>query len=619
MCGIVGFCEPDPARPVDEHLLRAATHSLAHRGPDGEGLLVRGSIGLGHRRLSIIDVGGGAQPIFNEDGTVGVVFNGEIYNYIEVRDELIREGHRFTTSSDTEVIVHAYEQYGPDCLERFTGMFAFAVWDGRDRSVFVARDRLGKKPLFYRHHHGRLAFASELKALLHDPSLPRQLDVDALDDYLAYSYVPTDRCILRGVEKLAPGHWMRWKDGRLTIRKYWDVLFDEQPRLSDDEWGERIEEELRRAVRLRLRSDVPLGIFLSGGVDSSTVTALASQELGGAVKTFSVNFREAGFDDSQFARLVADRYHTDHHEITVEDRGIDILADVAYHLDEPFGDPSALPTYYVCREAARHVKVCLSGDGADELLAGYSRYRLARKYRRYDRVPAPVRQAVGSLALAAMPAHVWGRGAIERFTASGLTRYFLQTSTFGLEERTALLSGHLEHRACAGPRWFERHFRPLGHDLVTALQHLDQKTYLVDDILVKVDRMSMQSSLEVRVPFLDHHVVETANAAPARLKLKGGCGKYILKKAMSPHLPPEVLQRSKLGFGVPIRHWFRGSLHDYARDWLLGEGSRSTAFLARGQMEQILRQHTAGMRDFSEKIWALLMFEHWCRRYRVSR
>jgi asparagine synthase (glutamine-hydrolysing) len=619
MCGIVGFCEPDPTRPVDEHLLRAATRALAHRGPDGEGFLVRGSIGLGHRRLSIIDVGGGDQPIFNEDGTMGVVFNGEIYNYIELRDELIRQGHRFTTCSDTEVIVHAYEQLGPDCLERFTGMFALAIWDGRDRSVFVARDRLGKKPLFYRHHGGRLAFASELKALLHDPSLPRQVDVEALDDYLAYSYVPSDRCILRGVEKLPPGHWMRWREGRLTVRQYWDVRFDEQPRFSDSEWGERIEEGLRRAVRLRLRSDVPLGIFLSGGVDSSTVTALACQELGGTVKTFSVSFREAAFDESRFARLVADRYHTDHHEIMVEDRGIDILADVAYHLDEPFGDPSALPTYYVCREAARHVKVCLSGDGADELLAGYSRYRLARRYRRYDRVPAVVRQAAGMLALAAMPAHVWGRGEVERLAASGLKRYYLQMSRFSLEERTALLSGYSEHRLGSGLRWFERHFKGQERDLVTALQHLDQKTYLVDDILVKMDRMSMQNSLEVRVPFLDHQVVETANAAPAGLKLRNGCGKYILKKTMAPHLPGEVLQRRKRGFGVPIKHWFRESLHDCARDLLLGAGSRSNAFLARGPMERILRQHAAGMRDFSEKIWALLVFEHWCRRYQASR
>ena len=617
MCGIAGFCARDPGAPTDEALLRRATRALAHRGPDGDGFLLRGPVGLGHRRLSIIDVAGGGQPIFNEDGSVAVVFNGEIYDYLELRAELLGRGHRFVTASDTEVIVHAYEEYGEDCLARFTGMFAFAIWDGRDGSVFVARDRLGKKPVFYHEGERGFAFASELKALLEDPALPRDVDPQAVDDYLAYGYVPSDRCILRGVRKLPPGHWMRWKDGRLEVRRYWEPHLEERPGVPEAEWAERVEHELRRAVRLRLRADVPLGIFLSGGLDSSTITALASQELGGRVKTFSVSFREGAFDERPYARLVAERYATDHHEITVEDRDIDVLGDIAYHLDEPFADPSALPTYYVCREAARHVKVCLAGDGADELLAGYTRYRLARRYERCDRLSGGVGAVLGSLALQAMPAHWWGRGELERVAASGASRYLLQMAPFTYEERLALLGGRFPQVPRKEPRLFAPYFAE-RRDLVSVLQHVDQNTYLPDDILVKVDRMSMQNSLEVRAPFLDHLLVELVNQLPVSLKLGSRGGKHILRRIMAPHLPAAVLQRPKKGFGLPIKSWFRESLHDYARDWLLGPGSRSAAFLAREPVKRVLDQHARGMRDFSGRIWALLMLEHWSRRYGAS-
>jgi asparagine synthase (glutamine-hydrolysing) len=574
-------------------------------------------VGLGHRRLSIIDVAGGGQPIFNEDGTIGVVFNGEIYNYRELRDDLLRAGHRFATASDTEVIVHAYETYGAECVERFRGIFAFAIWDGRDQSVFIARDQLGIKPLFYSHRAGRLFFASELKALLEDPTISRAVDLQALDDYLAYSYVPSDRSILRGVQKLAPGHWMRWRDGRLAVHQYWDARFEGQSAGNEGEWAERIEARLRECVRLQLRADVPLGIFLSGGVDSSAITALASQELGRKVKTFSVGFREADFDERRFARLTAERYGTEHIEITVADRDIGILGEIAYHLDEPFGDPSALPTYYVCREAARHVKVCLSGDGADELFAGYSRYRLARSYRRYDRIPGVLRRSTAGALLAVMPHHAWGRGELERIASSGAARYFLQMTEFTGDERATLLADHGPQAAQREPRLFTPYFAANNSDLVTTLQHIDQKTYLPDDILVKVDRMSMRHSLEARVPFLDHLLVEDVNAAPVDLKLRGSVGKYLLKRILTPHLPPPILTRKKMGFGIPIRHWFGGSLQDYARDWLLAPSSRCAQFVRRPAIERIIRAHGAGMRDFSRKIWILLMFEHWCRRYGV--
>jgi asparagine synthase (glutamine-hydrolysing) len=614
VCGIVGICEADRAAAVDEGLLKRATGRLSHRGPDGEGLLLRGHVGFGHRRLSIIDLAGGSQPIFNEDRRVAVVFNGEIYNYLELQAELERCGHRFTTSSDTEAIVHAYEEYGTRCVDRFRGMFAFAIWDGRDGSVFVARDRLGKKPLFYRFHEGRLLFASELKALLEDPTVPREVDEAALDDYLAYSCIPTDRCIFKGIQKLAPGHWLQWKDGRLRIERYWDVSFEPGPEADEKAWTERLEEELRTAVRLRLRADVPLGVFLSGGVDSSAITALACQELGRPVKTFSIGFRHLDFDELPYARMVADRYQTDHHELIVDDHDISLTEDLAYHLDEPFADPSALPTFLVCREARRHVTVCLSGDGGDEVFAGYSRYAEALRLARFDVVPAPVRQTVGSAALSLTPPALWGHGLVERLSRSGAGRYLAQIADFSVEERRDLLADLGPGVVSSRARLYEPFFRN-GHDLVSTLQHVDQKNYLPDDILVKADRTSMQVSLEMRTPLLDHRVAEIANAAPGPLKFRSGAGKRIFKRLLEPHLPAEVLHRRKMGFGVPIKYWFRGAMQDYARDLLLSPGSRCLRYLSRRPIERIVRDHGRGMRDFSRKIWALVMLEHWCRRY----
>ncbi len=615
MCGIVGICEPGRDARADCDVLRRATHRLRHRGPDGEGFYVRPNVGLGHRRLSIIDLAGGAQPMFNEDGTIAVVFNGEIYNYRELQQELEGLGHRFASSCDTEAIVHAYEQWGTECLQRFVGMFAFALWDERERTAFVARDRLGKKPLFYHAAGGRLVFASELKALLEHPAVPRKVDPRALDDYLAYSYVPSDRCILAGVSKLPPGHWMRWRDGALEVRPYWQVDFRPGPPLPEEEWAARVEDALRRSVRLRLRADVPLGIFLSGGVDSSAIAAIASQELGGAVNTFSIGFGHADFDELHYARLVAERYRTNHHEIIVEDRDLSLASDVAYHLDEPFGDPSALPTFMVCREARKHVTVCLSGDGGDEVFAGYTRYRRAVRSARLDRVPAAARRWISEKVTSVLPREVWGRGAVERFGLSGVARYFAELSEFTALERRALLAGHGPGVVTEGPRRFEAALDQPAGDLVARLQLIDQQNYLPDDILVKVDRTSMQTSLEVRAPFLDHPLVELANAAPTTLKLRGGRGKYLLRKVLEPHLPAPILARRKMGFGVPIKHWFRGSMRQHARELLLAPDSRASAFLSRAAIERTIEQHGRGMRDRSRQIWLLLMFEHWCRRY----
>jgi asparagine synthase (glutamine-hydrolysing) len=617
MCGIVGVCEPGLGAQVDREILSRATDRLRHRGPDGSGLYFRDNVGFGHRRLSIIDLAGGSQPMFNEDGTIAIVFNGEVYNYRELQKQLEGLGHRFTSICDTEAIIHAYEQWGPECLQRFVGMFAFALWDERNRTAFVARDRLGKKPLFYHWANGRLIFASEMKALLEHPAVPRAVDLGALDDYLAYSYVPVDRCIFTGVRKLPPGHWMRWKDGALEVERYWQVDFRPGPPLRDEEWAERVEEALRRSIRLRLRADVPLGVFLSGGIDSSAIAALASQELGGAVKTFSIGFKSADFDERSYARLVAERYATDHHELVVEDRDLSVLGDLAYHLDEPFGDPSALPTYMVCREARRHVTVCLSGDGSDELFAGYRRYREALKMARLDWIPEGLRRGLSAGLSRVLPAEAWGRGFVERFGQSGVGRYFAQLSEFTAAERRALLVDHGSPVAADGPRCFEACLADPAPDVVARLQLIDQRNYLPDDILVKVDRMSMQSSLEVRAPFLDHTLVELVNAAPTSLKLRGGQGKHVLRKVLEPHLPASILTRRKMGFAIPIKHWFRGSMDEYARDMLLSPDSRSARYFARAETARTIAAHGRGMRDLSRRIWLLLMFEHWCRGYGV--
>jgi asparagine synthase (glutamine-hydrolysing) len=610
MCGIAGICMRD-GQPAPEDQLRAMAAAIAHRGPDEEGFLWRGPVGLASRRLSIIDLAGGSQPIFNEEQTIGIVYNGEIYNYRELREDLERRGHRFTTHSDTEVIVHAYEERGPDCLRDLAGMFVLAIWDSRDDSVFVARDRFGKKPLFYFVGAHGLVFASELKALLNDPRLPHAIDRAALDEYLALGYVPGDRCILAGVRKLRPGHWLRWRDGRTTETCYWRP--EVRPSLDEHDWLAETEAALRTAVRQRLRADVPLGVFLSGGIDSSAITAIACQELGRPVRTFSVGFAEQAYNELPYARLVAERYGTEHHEIIVRDEGVAVLEDLAWHLDEPFADPSALPTYYVCRAARQQLKVCLAGDGGDEIFAGYTRYLQAQRYAWADHIPAGVRDVVGAAVLAVSPAHVWGRGAVERLRTSGAARYAAQMSVFTPAERADLL---VDSQPARAEERFAYAFNGYRRPLVSVLQQIDQEHYLPDDILVKVDRMSMQNSLELRAPLLDHRLVEIVNAAPERLKVERGVGKRLLRNIITPHLPPEILERRKMGFGIPIKHWFRGSLHGYARDLLLGRDSRAIGVVSRDAVERVLVQHQAGMRDFSRKIWSLLMLEHWCRRYR---
>jgi asparagine synthase (glutamine-hydrolysing) len=604
----------DPRAQVDLDLIEAMTAALAHRGPDGKGTYIHGPIAMGHTRLSIIDLATGDQPIYNEDRSVAIVFNGEIYNYKELRQELLQRGHRFATESDTEVIVHLYEDLGDRCVDSLNGMFAFAIWDAKRSRVFAARDRLGERPLYYCQHRDRLLFASELKAILRDPSVPREIALESLDDYLAYGYIPAPGTIFQGIRKLCAGECLVWEQGRLTTHPYWSVQFPAEPRRDEAAYIEELRALLDDSVRLRLRADVPVGALLSGGLDSNGVVALASLQLERPLQTFSVGFAETEFDELALARLTAERYRTDHHEITVSATDLSVFGDLVEHFDEPFGDPSALPTYYIAREARRFVKVCISGDGGDEVFAGYRHYPQALRDATVDRIPEVLRRAVFGAAAALVPDHVRGKGLLRRLAASSASRYQRRLGVFALEERHRLLQPDIARAVCSDARLFEEYFRGDGRDALSTFQLVDQKTYLPEDVLVKVDRAAMKSALEVRIPFLDHRVVELVNAMPADLKIRGGTQKYILRRLLRHIVPPEILAGRKRGFGIPIKHWFRGELRAFARERLLSPSSRNRRFLRPAAVEGLLASHDRGGRDLSDRIWTLLVLEEWCRR-----
>ncbi len=571
MCGISGVVHTDPGRPVDRESFRRMTATLTHNGPDADGYLFGDGVALGHRRLSIIDVGGGDQPIYNEDHTRAVVFNGEIYNFRELRAELTARGHRFRTASDTEVIVHAWEQYGDDCVSRLRGMFALALWDGPARRLLLARDRLGKKPLYYAHDGERLVFASELKALIADPSMKRTVDPEAVDDYLAFGAVPAPRTIYQGIAQLPPAHYLLWEDGRIRLAEYWDVRFDVGPERSERDYLEEFAALLAEAVRLRMISDVPLGAFLSGGVDSSAVVMAMAGESTRPVLTTSVAFRESGFNEAPYAQQVAQAFHTDHREIVVAPRAAEILPTLVWHLDEPFADSSALPTYYLSRAARERVTVALSGDGGDETFGGYAwRYGLNMlEHRVRRRLPAWLRHGLlGPLASAwpkadRLPRPLRWKFFLRNLSLSPERAYFHDMSLFTPADKARLLSPEFrttlgEHDPFAA---FARHFeRVAGLDHLSRITYVDLKTYLPNDILVKVDRMAMAHSLEVRSPLLDHKVVEFAASVPAGFKFRGTTSKYLVKRYLERSLPASLVHRPKQGFSIPLARWLRSDL-----------------------------------------------------------
>lgn len=615
MCGICGIYDTaGDAERYRDAVVRMA-NAIKHRGPDGSGLYVDNLVAMGHRRLSIIDLEGGNQPIFNEDQTVAIVFNGEIYNYKELREDLSQR-HQFRTASDTEVIVHLYDEYGVDCLEHLNGMFSFAIWDKARQRLFIARDRLGEKPLYYSFKDGKLRFSSELKSLLVDANQTPELNPAALEAYLSYGYVPESSCILKGYNKLPAGHYLVLENGNLSINQYWQPPMPTGSDKRDEaEILNEFEGLLNESIAIRLRSDVPVGAFLSGGIDSSLTVALAAEQSSGQLATFSVGFSEEDFDELRYAALVAKHYGTDHHEIILEDLDEQLFPKMVAHFDEPFADPSAIPTYYVTREAAKHVKVCLSGDAGDELFCGYTRYDYEPFEQSISALPLGVRRIIAGSLSRFWPDAVPGKGRMRRIQVDNPEKWQRMVGPFDSDERRNLYNSDYRHLVEA-PSLFSPYF---DNDLDEISQRMwaDQSTYLTDDILVKVDRNSMWHSLEVRVPLLDHRIVELANRMPLRLKRKAGQKKYPLKRLLKGKVPSEIISRPKRGFGLPIKHWLRGSMQDFARDMLLSSDTRIRKFFATDQLEFLVLNHEQGKRDLSRRVWTLLCLEQWCREFNI--
>ena len=613
MCGIAGIMGPAD-RVVSAAEVRAMCSVMVHRGPDDEGVYTAPGVGLGMRRLSIIDLEGGRQPMRNASGTVHVVANGEIYNFRELRRDLEARGHQFRSDSDTETIVHLYEAYGVDCVKHLRGMFGLAIWDSRKRRLVLARDRLGIKPLYWTTtSSGRIAFASELKCLLQLADVPRELNLESVDHLFAALSTPATESILEGVHKLEPAHVLVAQPGREpVVQRYWDVEFEPDRTRDEGQQVERLRELLDESVRLHMVSDVPLGAFLSGGIDSGAVVATMARASERPVNTFSIGFRDPRYDESGQARRLAQMLGAEHRQLVLDANALDVLDDIAWHLDEPFGDSSAIPTYMVSKLAAEHVTVVLSGDGGDELFAGYDKYVKEGREQRIDHVPALLRR--GAAAIGDRMRDGWkGRRFLRHHRLSGTERYLDSCNIMNLEQRRALLHPDVVAQLSedSARRDADGYVRRDGHWLSRA-QYLDLHRYLPLDVLTKVDRMSMAHSIEVRVPLLDHKLVEFAATIPPELQLKGGTTKHLFKQALRGILPDEVIERPKRGFAVPLGDWFRGGLSGYVRDLLLSETSRNRRVVEPATVEHLLRLHDAG-RPMDLPLWTLISFELWCR------
>jgi asparagine synthase (glutamine-hydrolysing) len=624
MCGITGIYHYANEQAVNEAVLRRMTDVIAHRGPDEDGFYVTGKVGLGHRRLSIIDVAGGHQPLFNEDGAVAIIFNGEIYNYKELAHIVEARGHMLRTRSDTETIVHLYEEFGEDCVAMLRGMFAFALWDARNHTLLLARDRVGKKPLYYADVKGAFLFGSELKCLLQHPLVPRDLNEQAVADYFSYQYVPAPKTIFKAARKLRAGHYLVVTPRGLRTQQYWDIDFSQTEMRSEAEWCEALLDELREAVDVRLMSEVPLGAFLSSGVDSSTVVKLMSELTARPVVTASVGFTEEKYSETNDARAFAESLQADHHERVVNPRAVEAVEKLAWHYDEPFADASAVPTYYVSQAAREFVTVALSGDGGDESFAGYRRYAFDAMENRVRAVaPAALRRPLFGALATVYPKADWlpqplrAKATLKNLALDPATAYFNSVYGAMANERAALLGGDLQ-RQLNGYNPFEvflEHYsRANTADPLARAQYVDIKTYLTDDILVKVDRASMAVSLEVRCPLLDHKVMELAARMPSSLKLKGRAGKHIFKRAVSRILPDEILTRRKQGFVLPVAEWLRGDLRALSES-LLFDTSSEDGLLRRAHIMRLWQQHQAGRRDFARPLWAILMFRLWRQKF----
>ncbi len=642
MCGIAGKLHFDPNRPVNQALIRQMNAIQRHRGPDDEGLWTDGSIGLGHTRLAIVDRSPtGRQPMSNEacvacpgglsreqgrsNGSVWITCNGEIYNHLELRAGLERRGHCFRGRSDAEAILHLYEEYGRGCVERLRGMFAFALWDSRRRRLLLARDRFGQKPLLYAQTGGGLTFASEIKALLQDPAVAREVEPLALHHYLTYGYVPTPQTAFQGIRKLPPASTLLWEDGRISIECYWTLRYTPKLEIGEEKAAEQLLDLLREAVQLRLMGEVPLGVFLSGGIDSSAVVALMAEATGEPVKTFSLGFDDPSFDELPHARRVAGRYATEHHEFTITAEALALLPELVWAYGEPFADSSALPTYYLARETSRCVTVALNGDGGDEAFAGYDRYLAARLAAHYERLPHWLRESVIARLSRSLPESTRRTDPLRRFKRFALAmdaaperRYARWITLLDNEAKRWLYTPEFRAQMAGldSLAMLDRAFAAADSpDLVERCQFADVHTYLPDDLLVKMDVAAMSHSLETRAPFLDHELAEFSARLPVEYKLRGRTSKYLLKRALRDHLPALILGRDKQGFGLPVGGWFRRELHPVARDLLLDPRTLRRGILDGAAVQALLDEHVAGRANHGYRLWELLCLELWFRAY----
>jgi asparagine synthase (glutamine-hydrolysing) len=624
MCGIVGKVNRRDDVPVDRDVVERMCIALEHRGPDSRGLFVDGEVGLGIQRLRVVDLVTGDQPIHNEDGSIVVVLNGEIYNFGELREQLSRRGHRLSTQGDTEVIVHLYEEYGVDCVRHLHGMFAFALWDAQRRQLLLARDRIGKKPLFYAFRDGSLTFASELRALIEDPTVPRDVDPAAIDRYLTYGYVPTPHCVFGAARKLPPAHTLVLSDGHIRVERYWRLDYSNKVTVKDPrELHGPIRDAIRAATRRRLVADVPLGAFLSGGIDSSAVVAAMAEASTGPVKTFSIGFESEQFNELPHARRVAEQFATEHHEFVVRPDAIGIVPRIVRQYGEPFADASAIPSFYLAEVTRRHVTVALNGDGGDESFGGYTRYVANRLASRLDVLPLPLRQAAAAAGRRLPGGEVTSWSSKARRLTTGLVlppadRYGRYVSWFDQDQRAALYTDEFATVArrsnapqtIAGP-WQNAS----GDDVLDVMLEVDATTYLPDDLITKIDIATMAHALEARSPLLDHELMEFAASLPADLKVRGGQKKWILREALRGWLPHEVLDRPKQGFSVPVGEWFRGELRDQVHEVLLDPGSLSRGYFRAEAVRSLLHRHGTGAADESKRLWSLYMLELWHREF----
>lgn len=617
MCGITGKIYLDSSNNIDAHELKKMTDSIYHRGPDDEGFYINKNIGLGFRRLSIIDLSTGHQPLANEDESIWIVFNGEIYNYKELQNDLITKGHIFKTKSDTETIVHLYEQYGVDCVKHLRGMFAFSIWDNNKKQLFCARDRFGIKPFYYYTDNEKFVFGSEIKAILNANNIDKTLSNDALNSFFAFGYITSDLAIYRQIKKLQPAHYLilSFKNNpAIEINKYWDIRFEPDHSKSEKHWAEEIKESLSEAVKLHMISDVPLGAFLSGGIDSASVVAMMAKNSTNPIKTFSIGFKEEKYNELIFAREIAKKYGCEHHEQIVEPESVNLLPKLVRAYDEPFADSSAIPTYYVSKFAREYVTVALSGDGGDELIAGYNIYKYLQRINKFNTSSPSFNKFLWGNINKLIPENVAGKG---------LTYHLSQNKDYlgahlciwTNEERKKLILSNDIFKFNIVPELFKEEILKKGnkHDFISNLQYLDLQTYMVDDILTKVDRASMLNSLEVRVPLLDHKFAELLFKVPSNLKIKGKETKYIFRQAMKNVLPETTLNRQKIGFGVPLSLWFKDELKEYVNDTLLAGNPLLSNYLDRNYVRTIVEGNKDGMRDFSSRIWSLLWFEEWLK------